>query len=404
MKIVAIHGVSKDRDENTKVIKNIIIDTLKELEVSIEDIDLYTYNIPFYEGITTEAVDSIVDKIKQAEGFIWISSVQMLQVSGIIKNFLEYCEHPAYAYAFDKKFGMAVAVSQGMGERAVGEYLLQAMGILGAVEAAKVTVALEPEQRIESNEIWKQAVEKEAEGFYRTIRQNRLLLPSSESILYRRLKNQNTSTNVYMQSAQASDQGKIEGIQGGAKLKQTGDQAKASETPSMGGNTKKDAIEVYHTAFEAFTEQQAQDIEQLTQLFAQKLNEDQEEVGYKKPVTYTRPNTIAPAPRAKTCWQMTQSLPHYFQPHLAADFSGIFQLKITGEEGFDGYLRIQNGSCECTDGEIDQPDVVIHTSCDIWTEILKGKTSAQKAFMTGQLKVRGNFMLLNKIDQLFKKM
>ncbi|MDR2167058.1 MAG: SCP2 sterol-binding domain-containing protein [Clostridiales bacterium] len=36
-----------------------------------------------------------------------------------------------------------------------------------------------------------------------------------------------------------------------------------------------------------------------------------------------------------------------------------------------------------------------------WNDVLSKKVTAQKAFMMGQLKVRGNFVLLTKFDQMF---
>ena len=100
---------------------------------------------------------------------------------------------------------------------------------------------------------------------------------------------------------------------------------------------------------------------------------------------------------------MTQNLPHYFQPHLASDFLGSFQFNITGTENFNCYIVVDKGECSYFDGIKEDADINITIEDDIWVDILKGKISAQKAFMTGQLKVRGNFVLLNKLDQLFKR-
>ena len=87
---------------------------------------------------------------------------------------------------------------------------------------------------------------------------------------------------------------------------------------------------------------------------------------------------------------MTQNLPHYFQPHLAANFKGTFQFNVSGEENFESYITINEGECTYFDGVNEQADIVMVMNEDIWLDILKGKLSAQKGFMTGQLKVRGN--------------
>ena len=79
----------------------------------------------------------------------------------------------------------------------------------------------------------------------------------------------------------------------------------------------------------------------------------------------------------------------------------IFQINITGEEEFDGYYEIGNHSCQYVEGIHAEPSITVISSAKAWQDILKGKLSSQKSFMTGQIKVRGNFVLLSKFDQAF---
>lgn len=109
-------------------------------------------------------------------------------------------------------------------------------------------------------------------------------------------------------------------------------------------------------------------------------------------------------PRNKTVKQMTQSLPHYFQPQIAQGTEAVFQFSIFGDEEFYGYIVIKDGDNEYFEGKYETPDITIISNSAIWQEVLRGKLTAQKAFMTGRLKVRGNFMLLNRFDQIYKNM
>ncbi|MCL2217297.1 MAG: SCP2 sterol-binding domain-containing protein, partial [Defluviitaleaceae bacterium] len=121
------------------------------------------------------------------------------------------------------------------------------------------------------------------------------------------------------------------------------------------------------------------------------------------------PINLAPAtppapvePRLKTARQITQNLPHYFQPQLSSGLQAVIQISITGEEAFEGFLYIHSTECSYSEGAAPAPDIIIMADTAVWMDVLKNKHTAQKAFMIGGLKVRGDFVLLTKFDTLFK--
>ncbi len=107
-------------------------------------------------------------------------------------------------------------------------------------------------------------------------------------------------------------------------------------------------------------------------------------------------------PRLKSTLQMTKSLEHNYMSHIANGLNMNMALKISGEENFNGMVSINSNNCMYRDNVTDGADVTVIADSNIWRKVLEGSLSVQKAFMTGQIKVRGNFVLLSKFDQAFK--
>ena len=148
-----------------------------------------------------------------------------------------------------------------------------------------------------------------------------------------------------------------------------------------------------------FDERQEQDIQEIAQFLSQKYTnpEAEEEVVFELFVKQKEPAKS----REKTCRQMTQNLIHCYKPQLAQGLTAVIQIQISGAESFNSYVDIRNAECEFYDGLHDSPDMTILADVAVWSDVLKGKLTAQKAFMIGRLKVRGNFVLLTRFDQLF---
>ena len=103
----------------------------------------------------------------------------------------------------------------------------------------------------------------------------------------------------------------------------------------------------------------------------------------------------------ETARQHTARLVHFFQPQLSKDLNCTIQLKISGEQAFEGFITINGTNCDYYDGQTNNPTLTVVAEDKNWISVATGNLTAQKAFMTGQIKIKGNFVLLTRFDQIF---
>ena len=373
MKLVYVHGSMPYFENEDSFIRGKIRGVFLELEADVEEVDLGRIHPPFFEGETTRSVDGIVEKLRAADGVIFSARTNLYAPSAVLMNFLEYLNLPEYKGALAKKHIMLVLFSKNGGEKSALNLLNVLVSHLGGFAVCQI--GLQSAHLDEANEQSSEFIGKVCEDFYRVVRQKRnYIIPQD-----------------------------FEG------------EPNFVADPLLNTAMPKPPIK------ESFTHEEEQDIEELSRLFSKKFGGPDDAIQTK--LTHTNqasklssavrkelkeetptitPPTALPAARAKTAKQITQSLPHYFQPQLSAGLRAVIQINVFGEEEFTGHLYIHSTECTYTDGPAPAPDIVIMADSNMWLEVLGGKFTAQKAFMVGGLKVRGDFVLLSKFDNLFQ--
>ena len=137
------------------------------------------------------------------------------------------------------------------------------------------------------------------------------------------------------------------------------------------------------------------DIKEIAQHIEQKQAEKIE-------IEQSEPQVVKVTNSSDTARQSTTKLIHLFQPQLSKDLNCTIQLNITGEESFEGFISINGTNCDYYDGKTQNPTLTITSDSTNWSSVATGRLSAQKAFMSGQIKIKGNFVLLTRFDQIFK--
>lgn len=397
MKITAIIGAIDGNDYNCSGVLKIIYETMKEIGEQINIINLAEQNLPYFSNSFVHSSFSGIEKeLNSSDGVIFITTSNLFAPCAIMQNFLEHLSQPIYKNTLKNKNCMIVAVSNIQDVSSSINYLSKVVNYLGGYDSVKIPLSYSITKNIEEED--KLVIEKYTEDFYRFVKQNRRFFTANY-----------VSTKNTQQMVQPA---------GGVFQKQVNN----SNSVPIPAIQRQPQQQQQATSLDNFYKAQEDDILEITKSLSDKMGKPQEQNKYQnyknsKPAQQnnsfgvkdifnnelTNYNVENLSPTSLNAKQLTQNLTHYFQPHLADGLVCNVTLNITGNEAFDGVISINKNTCEFLDTQMPNADVIISATDEAWKEIVKGNTSTQKAFMTGQIKVRGNFVLLSKFDNLFKR-
>lgn len=87
-----------------------------------------------------------------------------------------------------------------------------------------------------------------------------------------------------------------------------------------------------------------------------------------------------------------------FQPQ--AGFEAVYSIHVE-EKPRDLIISIRGPKLECSYGAEEQPDVELQTNRAVMEDIVNGRMTFQRAFMSGVMKMKGDFRILRTLDQVF---
>jgi len=64
-------------------------------------------------------------------------------------------------------------------------------------------------------------------------------------------------------------------------------------------------------------------------------------------------------------------------------------------------IEIKDSELSCYYGQFENPSVLCKLKSDVLNSLVSGRISFQRAFMSGQMQVRGDFKILRLLDQVF---
>jgi len=90
-----------------------------------------------------------------------------------------------------------------------------------------------------------------------------------------------------------------------------------------------------------------------------------------------------------------------FQPAKAKGVHARYQWDLSGPNGGQWWIEVNDGTYKMGKGQIDHPNVTFIASDKDWVAICHDQLSGTWAYLTGRLKVRGDQAIARKLGEMF---
>lgn len=306
----------------------------------LKELNVKTEQINLFEQ--KSKIPSLTNTLNDADGIVLASTVEWYGIGGYMTQFLDSCWLYGDKTEISKLYMMPVVMSTTYGERDGMMNLASAWEILGGIPCDGICGYIADTTSFENKSDYNIIIEKKVENLYRTINQRIPGLPASNLIV----KNMVSISKSVDLTPQESEQ-----------------------------------LSRY-ASDELFVQKQKEDLQELTDIFRNRMNK----------------NDMADLP---------QQYCKMFQKHfLPVDgVNGKFVITVTDIMDSEAiYIEINGQKCNCEIrklSDINNCDVNMQVNKADLDEIIMGHMTFQRAFMSGNLKMKGEFKLLRNMDQLF---
>ncbi|MCR4691821.1 MAG: NAD(P)H-dependent oxidoreductase [Lachnospiraceae bacterium] len=312
---------------------------LDKMQAVLEElhVDVERFNLYELRG----ALTTLPQTLKSADGIILATTVEWFGIGGYLMTFLDAIWLYGDKDKISQIYMCPVVMSTTYGERECKLFLSSAWEILGGLPCSGMCGYIKDTAVLEHNVEYQRLIEKKAENMYRTINQKMKSFPAS---------NQAVKQTV--------------AIHQGMNL-----------TPQETEQLSRYASD------ESYVQKQKEDLKQLTEIFGGKLGERK----MKSPGSDFSDYTL------------------HFQRayHPKPGGRGVFTLYIEPEDSRVLQLHIEPSGLTVFTQAGGKSDVEIRLEKKILDDVIAGNQTFQKAFMTGAMKMKGDFATFRILDEVF---
>jgi len=111
--------------------------------------------------------------------------------------------------------------------------------------------------------------------------------------------------------------------------------------------------------------------------------------------------SLGTASAASTPQEVFDGMRQSFQPNKAKGVHARYQWELSGPQGGQWWIDVNDGKYKMGKGKISNPNVTFVAKDKDWVAVSSGQLGGTWAYMTGRLKIRGDQGLARKLGQIF---
>lgn len=329
MKINIYYGGRGLIEDPTLYVMSKITAVLEELRVQVTRYNLYEEK---------NSISMLPKTLKEADGVILAATVEWMGIGGLMQQFLDACWLYADKEKLSRLYMFPVAIANTYGERDAELTLIKAWELLGGIPCSGISAYVEDHVEFETNTDFAGIIEKQAEAYYRSVHHKSKMLPASNTAIKQNVLRSSSIVLTPQESEQLS----------------------------------------MYVSDDTYVKKQKEDIEELTQLFKDMLDNGTE---------------------GETGQDFIKNLKDNFHP--LEDFAASYSITLSDTRK-TLIVEINNKRLKCYYGEKTDAEVIAKTTHAVMNKLVLGRITFQGAFMSGELTAKGNFKTLRSFDQVFQ--
>lgn len=284
------------------------------------------------------AITTLPQGMMEADGIILATTVEWFGIGGYMQQFLDACWLFGNREKIETLYMQPIVMSTTYGEQEGELTLRNAWEVLGGPVCEGLCGYVDNLIDFEMNQQYSNIIEKKAENLYRTISRKIVNLPSSNRAMQQSVLKTHHIELTPKESEQLSK----------------------------------------YAADDMYIKKQKEDIEELSSMFKGMLNKQSQE---------------------RAASDLEERLKAAFQPQEEVEM--MYQFEIEGKPQ-PLHIQIKGKEMECYYGSKATADVNCKLSLQSMNDIIYGRMTFQRAFMTGAMTTKGDFKNLRMLDQMFQ--